>query len=374
MAAAMRLRAPAAGAAARARALPCAAAQAPLACHARRRLGPRARAAGGDGSNGDGDGEPAASTGIPAGLLLFVSSAAFSVAALRNQLGDLLAEGGDGLADATLLGLGLGDLAGAALWAVALWYVSPLQLLLAFIGRFDVERPSDWIIAALGRATGQPVDAIDYVAPASLRAAAALACGAGGVATAAALGLGLGDPTWAVSSGLGALFAGAIFEAGRPARLSVAEAQALEAQWQDFAAFAEASLQRRGRCHESEVFAAFRRRHGKYRSGDAITDATLRDMVRNWHPGVERTRTGYLRNLSVAPPGGPGAAPAAAAGGGRRLAAQQAGGSGRESGSESGSESDGERSLLDNIAAEAERAAVGGASGGASGGGSGGGS
>lgn len=79
-------------------------------------------------------------------------------------------------------------------------------------------------------------EAIDYVAPWWIVAAAAASCGAGGLAIAALLGNSLGDPTWSVSSGIGALFAGAIFEAGRPARLSVAEAQQLEAQWQDFGA------------------------------------------------------------------------------------------------------------------------------------------
>jgi hypothetical protein len=69
------------------------------------------------------------------------------------------------------------------------------------------------------------------------------------------------------------------------------------------AGFADARLQRSGRCHESEVFGAFRQRFGKYRSADVMPDSTLRDMVRNWHPGVERTRTGYLRNISLRPAG-----------------------------------------------------------------------
>jgi hypothetical protein len=47
------------------------------------------------------------------------------------------------------------------------------------------------------------------------------------------------------------------------------------------------------------VFNAFRRSSGRYRSAEVLPDSTLRDMVRNWHPGVERTRTGYLKNMSV---------------------------------------------------------------------------
>jgi hypothetical protein len=52
------------------------------------------------------------------------------------------------------------------------------------------------------------------------------------------------------------------------------------------------------------VFNAFRRSYGRYRSAEALPDATLRDMIRNWAPGVERTRTGYLKNISLQAAGG----------------------------------------------------------------------
>lgn len=58
-------------------------------------------------------------------------------------------------------------------------------------------------------------------------------------------------------------------------------------------------MQRSGRCHESEVFSAFRSQYARYRSLEAVPDNILRDMVRNWHPSVDRTKTGYLRNLSL---------------------------------------------------------------------------
>lgn len=234
-------------------------------------------------------------------LLLFVSSAAWTLTNLRDELGDILAGDEDTLGDLTLMGLGLGDLTGALLWSVAVWYASPLQLLLVFLGRIDTERPSDWLMYNIGRAAQLPVDEVDYAAPAWVKGAAASACVCGGLSIAALLGFSLGDPTWSISSGIGALFAAAVFEAGRPKRLSVDEAKLLESQWQDFAAFADRQLQRSGRCHESEVFAAFRRApgNGRYRSTDALPDSTLRDMVRNWHPGVERTRTGYLKNMSL---------------------------------------------------------------------------
>jgi len=40
------------------------------------------------------------------------------------------------------------------LWAVALYYCSPLQLLLLFLGRFETARPSDRVLRLLGRAAG----------------------------------------------------------------------------------------------------------------------------------------------------------------------------------------------------------------------------
>lgn len=58
------------------------------------------------------------------------------------------------------------------------------------------------------------------------------------------------------------------------------------------ARFAERRLQRGGRCHESEIWAAYRREPGAgaRRSKDALPDATLRTMVLNWYPEAERTR------------------------------------------------------------------------------------
>ena len=49
-----------------------------------------------------------------------------------------------------------GDVVGAGLWAVSLYYCTPLQLLLLFLGEVDTARPSDWLLGVLGRATGQP--------------------------------------------------------------------------------------------------------------------------------------------------------------------------------------------------------------------------
>jgi hypothetical protein len=49
-----------------------------------------------------------------------------------------------------------GDIISALLWSAALWYASPLQLLLVFFGVFEAERPSDWVMKKLGRAASLP--------------------------------------------------------------------------------------------------------------------------------------------------------------------------------------------------------------------------
>lgn len=63
--------------------------------------------------------------------------------------------------------------------------------------------------------------------------------------------------------------------------------------------FADVRLQRNGRCHESEVFAAFRRELPRYRAPEAVTDEQLRSFVRNWAAGATRSSTGYLKGVSV---------------------------------------------------------------------------
>jgi hypothetical protein len=64
--------------------------------------------------------------------------------------------------------------------------------------------------------------------------------------------------------------------------------------------FADARLQRNGRCHETEVFAAFRREVARYRAPEAVSDEQLRGFVRNWAAAATRSSTGYLKGVSVA--------------------------------------------------------------------------
>lgn len=180
------------------------------------------------------------------------------------------------------------------------------------------------------------MEAIDYQVPLALRAAAVAVFGATGVAVAAAFEVFLGDATWSVSTGergvgrqlwrrvgclhvsvslrasvqrvrrlwvscflgqpagpccdarrrppsgplpgagLGALLGAAMYEAGRPRRLNVEELQAKEALWQDFRRFADAQLQRRGRCHETEILRALGRAQPRYRGERMLDGLTLR--------------------------------------------------------------------------------------------------
>ncbi len=48
-------------------------------------------------------------------------------------------------------------------------------------------------------------------------------------------------------------------QVGRPKRMNRAEAQELDDQWRDFVGWANGRLVRSGRCHESEIQAAFRK-------------------------------------------------------------------------------------------------------------------
>ncbi|KAL4856150.1 hypothetical protein ACK3TF_003300 [Chlorella vulgaris] len=215
--------------------------------------------------------------------------------------------GGDALQDADAWDLGYssfsgGDTLGAFLWGTALWFVSPLQLLLLFFGAIETERPSDWLMQQLGRAAGLDVDAIDYKVPVLVRLAAVATFAASGVAIAASSSALLGDEIWAVSTGLGTCMAAGMFEVGRPKRMSVEEAQEKEAQWQEFAKFANVRLERRGRCHETEIVRALQRDLPKYREGGsaALDSSTLRKLVRNWAPEAERSSNGYYKNIQLA--------------------------------------------------------------------------
>eukprot|EP00890_Picochlorum_soloecismus_P005939 jgi/Picsp_1/6346/NSC_03695-R1_expressed protein [Chlorella variabilis] len=195
-----------------------------------------------------------------------------------------------------------GDLIASLLWSVAYYFCTPLQLLLLFFGRFETERPSDWIVRIVGRFRQLPVDALGYEAPMDLRILSVMLAITWGILTAAVFELALEDSIWGISAGVGACFAAALFEVGRPERLSPEQAKKLETQWQDFKEFADNNLQRQGRIHENELIGAFRKRSGKYRTEEQLEDARIKDMIKNWNSEVKRSRTGWLKNISFRAP------------------------------------------------------------------------
>lgn len=124
-----------------------------------------------------------------------------------------------------------GDVLGAALWSTSLFFASPAQSLLLFLGRIDAERPSDTSLRFLGTLAGLDVDAASYEAPSALRAANVALYVAGGVAIAASLNVALGgEATWSVATGLGSCAAAGVYEIGRPQRLSATQQVALESE------------------------------------------------------------------------------------------------------------------------------------------------
>jgi hypothetical protein len=97
------------------------------------------------------------------GLTYFLSAMSWIGAALTLVVAAAVTLGRDDIADAIygdgissgISTWGFGDAAGAGLWAVALYFCSPLQLLLLFLGQIDTERPSDFVLRQLGMLTQQ---------------------------------------------------------------------------------------------------------------------------------------------------------------------------------------------------------------------------
>jgi uncharacterized membrane protein YgcG len=199
-----------------------------------------------------------------------------------------------------------GDIFAALLWSASLYFASPYQQLLLFLGKIETERPSDSVMDFLGRLTGKNLDAVDYEPSIALKATTIIFFIASGCLVSFGLEATLGDASWAVSTGIGSAIVAGVYEAGRPDRLSPAQLQVLELQWQDFKPWADTNLRKKSgrRCHESEVFKSFRNGNPKYRSEEVLNDDYMRDMIRNWYPEVERTRSGYLKNVGITIGGG----------------------------------------------------------------------
>lgn len=68
------------------------------------------------------------------------------------------------------------------------------------------------------------------------------------------------------------------------------------------AGFAEARLQKGGRCHESEIWKAFEGEHPEFRlEENKIPEQFCRDMVVNWFPQAQRSAAGFYKNVSLRP-------------------------------------------------------------------------
>ena len=218
-----------------------------------------------------------------------------------------------------------GAVASCAIWSFGLFFKSPLQILLVFLGRTDTERPSDWMLRKLsgsavngeGTDTEDNQDSTNTPSIRTFEEASAVAktltlvffalCGCAVVAGFDAAFA--GEDTWGLSAGIGFTMLSFVAELGSPKRYSTEELDVLEGQYKDFLNFAEQSLERKGRCHSSEVSRAFRRKFGgKYllenerkssTSPDALSEKDLYNMILNWHPNAERTSNGFFKNLSL---------------------------------------------------------------------------
>lgn len=188
--------------------------------------------------------------------------------------------------------LGAAALAGAVIWAVGLYYASPISIVMLFLGRTDSERPSDWVLR-LATGTKKMEDASTG---AKLAVAAWFAIAGAAVST---VGTDFLDSTWGISTGVGFLTIAGVSELGRPKRIDEATLEKLEAQYADFCEFASKRLSRSGRVHQTEISRAFRNAYPQYASEDVLEERDLRSLIANFAPAAERSPRGYYKNLSL---------------------------------------------------------------------------
>ena len=108
----------------------------------------------------------------------------------------------------------LGSVVACAIWSFGLFFKSPLQILLVFLGRTDTERPSDWMLRVL-----DPDEDVRTFEDASTAQRAGLlafftACGCGVVA--AFDWAFAGEDTWGLSAGIGFAMLSFVAELGSP--------------------------------------------------------------------------------------------------------------------------------------------------------------
>lgn len=187
------------------------------------------------------------------------------------------------------------SVAGAVIWGLALYFASPVSVIMLFLGRTDSERPSDWLLRKV-TGTAQMEDA-SFGAKVGVAAWFLVA----GVAASALGDAALGDSTWQISSGLGFLTIAGVSELGRPKRVDEATLAKLTAQYDDFCEFADRRLSRSGRVHQMEISKAFREAYPQH-DESVLDESEFRSLVANWAPGAERSPRGYYKNLSLIKP------------------------------------------------------------------------
>lgn len=206
---------------------------------------------------------------------------------------------------------GNGDLLAAALWGGSLWFTTPLQILLLFLGKIDTQRPSDAALLTVAEVNGRSISPEGGGPPVQLVAGVAMGCASTGLGVAAAGSWLFFDPTWAISTGIGMVMMTVVYEIGRPQRLEGQDAVDEDIRFSCFEAFADESLRLGSglRCHRSEIVTAFRRSsHGvKYRTTEGCSDAAILRCLQRWREGGEPSgsrrfrskKSGFLEGVGI---------------------------------------------------------------------------
>lgn len=108
-----------------------------------------------------------------------------------------------------------------------------------------------------------------------------------------------GNSAWADASGVTLAIYGLIYEAGRSSARSKGLDEEETVEFEKFVEFASRKLERRGRCHLTDVRAAITADPAARRSVGRISDERLRRYIRTFAPSAIRSPNGFYRQLSV---------------------------------------------------------------------------
>lgn len=108
-----------------------------------------------------------------------------------------------------------------------------------------------------------------------------------------------GNSAWADAGGLTLAIYGGIYEAGRSSAKSKGLDDEEAVEFEKFVEFASRKLERRGRCHLTDVRAAITADPTARLSVGRISDERLRRFIRTFAPSAIRSPNGFYRQLSV---------------------------------------------------------------------------